>query len=219
MSEYEIEPVRGLPETPPEDEKLLWQGTPDALAAARHILHGGWLALYFALLATSASASALMNEATLPEVASAAMHFAAIGVLALSLLVLIGWLIQRTTIYTITNKRVVMRIGIALPLTLNIPFSKIAAADAKIFGNDTGDISLNPSEPMPLTYLHLWPHARGFHLRNPQPALRCIPEAHAVSSLLIDAIRNSGVTGERTPLAAVARHQSAGAPQPVAAVA
>jgi hypothetical protein len=35
MNEYENEPVRGLPETLPPGETLLWQGEPDWLSMAR----------------------------------------------------------------------------------------------------------------------------------------------------------------------------------------
>ena len=39
-----------------------------------------------------------------------------------------AWLSARNTVYTITDRRVVMRIGIVLTLTFNLPFKRIAAA-------------------------------------------------------------------------------------------
>ncbi|MEO1362599.1 MAG: PH domain-containing protein, partial [Pseudomonadota bacterium] len=33
--DFEIEPVAGLPEAPPEGEQILWQGRPDTWALAR----------------------------------------------------------------------------------------------------------------------------------------------------------------------------------------
>ena len=55
-----------------------------------------------------------------------------LGMVAIFLLLAISYLISSTTVYSITDKRVVMRIGIVLNLSLNIPFSKIeTAAHAK----------------------------------------------------------------------------------------
>ena len=46
--------------------------------------------------------------------------------LAIGIALVFAWASARTTVYTITNRRVVMRFGIALPMTLNLPFTLIA---------------------------------------------------------------------------------------------
>ena len=38
---------------------------------------------------------------------------------------MLAWLTSRNTVYTITNKRVVMRIGIVLSVTFNLPLRVI----------------------------------------------------------------------------------------------
>ncbi len=48
---------------------------------------------------------------------------------AILILSLLAYLIARTTIYSITSRRVVMRFGVALPMTVNIPFKAIRSAD------------------------------------------------------------------------------------------
>lgn len=213
MSEYESEPVRGLPQVPPDDESVLWQGSPYGPSVARRTLHGGLIAAYFGLLAASVVASALMNGSTLGEAILGSLHFVVFGAAALALVGLIGWLIQKTTVYTITTRRIVMRIGIALPITLNVPFAKIASADVKLHDNGTGDISLLPAEVMPLTYFHLWPHVRGLTLKQPQPALRCVANARAVSELLVNAMVNAGVKGQiRAPVVGVPAQSGMSAP-------
>lgn len=196
MSEYETEPIRGLPSLPPDDERMLWQGSPDGASIARWTLHGGLIALYFVGLTAFIAVPALLTGATPGEAIKSSLHLVVIGGAALALIKIIGRLIDKTTVYTITSKRIVMRIGVALPVTVNIPFSKIASADVKLHPNGTGDIALVPAEAMPLTYFHLWPHVRGLRLRHPQPVLRCIPDATAVSSLLVEAILKAGVKGE-----------------------
>ncbi len=40
-----------------------------------------------------------------------------------------AWLSARSTVYTLTDRRMVMRMGIVLTVTFNLPFKRIAAAD------------------------------------------------------------------------------------------
>ena len=49
--DFEIEPVKGLPEQPPEGERILWQGRPDTWHLAVEALKLKWVAGYFLLLA------------------------------------------------------------------------------------------------------------------------------------------------------------------------
>lgn len=194
------EPVPGLPQMLPEGEVILWQGAPSALAMARRGFHGTLIAIYFGVLAASSAVSSLMEGmALLPAVLSGA-HFILIGAVAFAIVALLGYVVHRTTLYTITSKRIVMRFGMALPMTLNIPFTQIAAADVKLFANGGGDIALAPKSGLPVTYLHLWPHARGFKLAQPQPALRCLPNAKTVGELLAKAIVAQGVAGAIKPI-------------------
>lgn len=204
MSEYDTEPMRGLPQLPPDDERVLWQGSAHGPSVTRRALHGGLIAAYFGLLAASTFASAVINGATPGDAVLGSLHYFVFGAAALALISLIGWFVQKTTVYTITNRRIVMRIGIALPVTLNIPFTKIASADVKLHSNGTGDISLLPAEDMPLTYFHMWPHVRGLTLKQPQPALRCVPDARDISELLVNAMSGAGVKGHvRAPVIGV----------------
>jgi hypothetical protein len=80
-----------------------------------------------------------------------------------------------------------MRIGVALPVTFNLPFAKIEAANLKNGAHGTGDIALTLVPGERLAYLVLWPHARPWQLKQPQPMLRCIPDAPAVAAMLAQA--------------------------------
>ena len=83
-----------------------------------------------------------------------------LGMVAIFLLLAISYLISSTTVYSITDKRGLMRIGIVLNLSLNIPFSKIELAACKVYPDRSGDISLNLVPDNKIAYLHLWPHCR-----------------------------------------------------------
>lgn len=175
MSEYDHEPIRGLPGMLPPGETIVWQGSPEWRTLARSALHTRWIGGYFALLAVLALASG--------SAIGAALSVAG-GVFTVALLAAFAWAAARTTVYTLTNRRVVLRIGVALQTCINLPFSALGGADLALLGRGYGDIALAPSAAHRLGYAILWPHARPWRLRNPQPMLRSIPEAAEVARLL-----------------------------------
>ncbi len=107
--------------------------------------------------------------------------------LSLGILSLMAWLTARTALYTLTNKRMVMRIGVVLTLTFNLPLRMLAGASLKTHADGTGDIALKLAGNDHIAWLNLWPHARPWALRHPEPSLRCIPHVAAVSERLLQA--------------------------------
>jgi hypothetical protein len=110
-----------------------------------------------------------------------------LAAIAIGLLALTAKLSASTTMYTITNKRIVMRIGIVLTLSFNLPLRWIQSANVKKNNDGYGDIALELKGEDRIAYLHLWPHARPWHINNPQPLLRNIADIELVGKLLHDA--------------------------------
>lgn len=180
--EHEFEAAPGLPEPLPRGERMLWQGSPNWVQLAIHAFHVRKLAIYFAaMLAVQAlyllgdPQSALLR----PLLISASM-----ACLALGLLTLTAWFSARTTLYTLTDRRVVMRVGIVLTLTFNLPLKQIAGASIKPHASGMGDIALALKGEDRIAWLNLWPHARPWQLKRPEPSLRCLPDAAAVAERL-----------------------------------
>ena len=121
------------------------------------------------------------------------------ALVATLVLLLMSWLIAATTHYTITDKRVVMQIGVALPIALTLPLKRIVSADVKLNADGTGDIPLALGRQK-LAYLLVWPHARPWHLRQPQPMLRAVPHARDVAGILSRALLAAAPAGEAIPL-------------------
>ena len=82
---------------------------------------------------------------------------------------------------SVTSRRIVMKLGIALPVFFNLPFSKIASASLRVYADGSGDIPVALGEGQRIAYLHLWPHARPFRIAHPEPAMRSVPDAQAVA--------------------------------------
>ncbi|MEM9198771.1 MAG: photosynthetic complex putative assembly protein PuhB [Pseudomonadota bacterium] len=186
--DFATEPVRGLPEAPPAGEQILWQGVPDWRRLAIEALALRWVGGYFAVLALWRGL-AVGADAGLVHGILNAVPYLVLGLIVVGLLAGIAWLQARATVYTITNRRVAMRVGVALTVTLNLPYTHVAAADLDMRPGGTGTIALSLSENAKLSYLILWPHARPWAMRRPQPALRCVPDAERVAGILAEAAR------------------------------
>ena len=182
--EHEFEPQRGLPEPLPSGERILWQGAPDWLVLARECFHIRKLAIYFAILIAWRLESVIASGSTLREIAIAGGLVVALAAVALGLVTLMAWLSARTALYTITDRRVVMRVGIVLSVTFNLPFAKVEAAGLHPLARGHGDVALTLDAKDRIAYLHLWPHVRPWHVARTQPSLRCVADAGEVARIL-----------------------------------
>jgi len=189
--EHEFEAVHGLPEPLPAGETQLWQGSPDPLLLARQALHLDLLLVYFGGLLAWRAVSSAYDGASLGATLLAMAGMLAMTVLGLGLVGGIAWLMARTTVYTITNRRVVMRVGVVLSITFNLPFAQIASAGFKPRGkrgSPGGDIVLSLAGSDRIAYLHLWPRVRPWQLKRTQPMLRGLADARSVAQTLASAL-------------------------------
>jgi len=122
-----------------------------------------------------------------------APDFRTLALIALASLTALAWMTARTAVYTLTDKRVVMRIGIVLTLTFNIPLRSIQSAGLQSGDARHGDIALQLAGPDHIAFLHLWPHVRPWRVARPEPMLRAVADAPKVAALLSQAW--SAVTG------------------------
>jgi hypothetical protein len=184
VSEFETEYMPGLPERLPEGERLLWQGKPQWRSLAVHAFHARSVAIYFAILIVYRGWTVLSETGSIATTAIAALWVTPLAFGAVGVLLLLAWLSARTTVYSITSRRVVMRFGIALPMTLNIPFRVVDAAALSIRAHGTGDIPLALAGNDRIAFAVLWPHARPWRMSRPEPMLRAIPDVAQVAQVL-----------------------------------
>jgi len=181
-------PVRGLPGALPEGEAMLWQGSPDWRSLARHAFHVKGVAIYFAIILAWCLASSLASGTPALQAARSTLRLCGLALVPMALLTLYCWAVAKSTIYTITSKRVTLGIGLAVPMTLNLPFSRIAGAGLKVYPGNSGDIPLTLAPTEKLAYLLVWPHARPWKMARAEPMLRGIPDAPGVASILARAL-------------------------------
>ncbi len=169
-------------------EQVLWQGRPCWRAAAQRIFHIRLIAAYCGLMLLAAGLS-MFDGHTAPALAVAGMgKLLVISTIPLGGLLLLAWLTQRTTTYTITDRSIVLRFGIALRATLAIPFGAVAEFSVCVHRDHTGELALRLKEGQRVSYPKLWPHARRWRFMQPEPMLRCVPHAAVVGALLSRAL-------------------------------
>jgi len=193
------EPIQGLPEPLPPGEEILWQGAPSLKPLLRTAFHAHALLAYFGVLLALRGASVWEQTQSALATSLAVIWLAPLFLLALAMVFAMAWLTARTTVYTITTRRVVMRIGVVLDLTLNLPFEALDAIDLKAAKDGSGDISLRLPSRNKIAYLHLWPHARPWRLRQPEPMFRAVADVAAVGQTLAAAVGAVSATQQHAP--------------------
>jgi hypothetical protein len=169
------DPMNGLPGPLPSGETIVWQGRPDTGRLLAGAFHARAIGVYFLILAAAGLAMGSQIGALLTIGA---------GALCLGVLAMLARASARTSVYTLTDRRLVLRIGMALPMHFNLPLKQVAAADLRVNADDSGDIVLRLAGNGRIAWALLWPHVRPWRLRHPEPMLRAVPDATKVASLL-----------------------------------
>jgi hypothetical protein len=167
----------GVEEALPPGERVLWSGRPELWPLAFRVLHlralvGYWVvATGFLVFGRGGDGRSLWAD------------LAWMGVIALvgTVLIVAGAAVVRaTTLYALTERRVVLRIGVALPVVLNLPLHRIESVDLRLWERGRGDVVLTPKAGEGFGWALLWPHLRPWNFAAPQPALKAIPNAGEV---------------------------------------
>jgi len=119
MLEFETEPVKGIPGQLPYDERVLWQGVPTWRSLMVHVLHVRWLAAYFAIIMVWRAGWHLAEGNGWAVASSSAAWLGVLGLFVATLMAGVALLMKRSTVYTITSKRVILRFGMVVPICKN----------------------------------------------------------------------------------------------------
>jgi hypothetical protein len=175
----------------PAGERILWQGLPDWRALARRALHVRKVAIYFGVLAAWHVAETSVGGATLAESVRGALWLVVLGAAAIGVLSLLAYALARSTVYTITSSRIVLRFGFALPMSMNLPLKLIDTAGIVRHADGTADLPVTLVAGQRVSYAMTWPHVRPWHMFRVQPTLRCVRDGERAAALLADALTAS----------------------------
>jgi hypothetical protein len=183
--------IRGVAHALPEGERLLWQGEPVPSLVAKHVFHRWLVVGYFVAVLgwwLVGAWGTVEADAFLPMLG---MRLG-LAALVLGTVEFLARTVSKTTVYAITSERVVLKIGMVLPMSINIPFSKVQNAAVGRFRDGSGQIVLTMVPGNRLAYIALWPHCRVFQINQPQPVLRGLANPDEVATILRDAVLAQG---------------------------
>jgi hypothetical protein len=182
--DFEFEPIRGLPALLPAGERLLWQGAPNWRSLAIRAYHVRKVALYFSVLVAWRIGVGIESGHSPAAIALSCAFLLALGGIAVGVLAVLAYFAARATVYSITSRRILMRHGVAVPMTMNLPFKAIETANLRMFSDGTGDIAVGVNKAERVGYMITWPHLRPGFVTRPQPSLRALPDARAAAEIL-----------------------------------
>ncbi|TVP73655.1 MAG: PH domain-containing protein [Gemmatimonadales bacterium] len=181
----------GVEEPLPPGETLLWSGQPELGATARHVFHLRALLVYWAVVAAAFLAWTAVEGASVGALAADLAWLAVVAGVGTAIVYGFAFMVRKTTLYAITDRRVVMKIGITLPAVLNLPYHTLGRVDLRSFPDGSGDVVLTPATGDRVGWLFLWPHNRPWRVRDPQPALRGVANAEQVGRWIADGVREA----------------------------
>ncbi|AWM02752.1 photosynthetic complex putative assembly protein PuhB [Bradyrhizobium amphicarpaeae] len=186
--QFKTSEFKELPTPLPVGERVIWQGKPSFKGLALRSFHIREVAIYFGLLLAWRLWSNWSHGMQPSDIVISALWLIAPAISAIAVLAGLAWLFRRAACYTLTSKRILFQFGVALPMTMNIPLSKITNAALKKHHDGSGDIPLGVSDSKRVSYLLLWPHIRPWRLREPEPMLCALPDAAIVAAKLSEAL-------------------------------
>ncbi|WP_420564385.1 photosynthetic complex putative assembly protein PuhB [Thalassobaculum sp.] len=204
-------PVSEAPAALAGDERIVWQGAPDWRRFALSVMKIRTIALYFAVIMVARFAADLAAGQGVGAGLVSAAWTLCLALPVLGFLAIYAKLVARSTRYTVTTKRLVLRIGVALPMTVTIPVDLVETLDLRRRADGSGDILIGVLPKQRLSYSVLWPHARPWCFSRPQAALRAVHQAEAVAETIGRMLaRQTATTPARVTTAPIAAAAVAG---------
>ncbi|MEO0958070.1 MAG: photosynthetic complex putative assembly protein PuhB [Pseudomonadota bacterium] len=219
--DFKFEPIRGLPALLPKGERILWQGSPSWKALTFRGFTTRLVFLWFFLVLAWNVVNVVAGDLAVAVAARTVMLQALLVLVAMGVLAAMAYASAAQTIYTVTNRRVVLRFGLAMDISVNLPFPQIGRLDMARRWDGTTDLVLGLTGEHPLGIWHVWPNSKPWAWSRPQPMLRALPEGEKIARLLGDALvadqaRRLGTdaTSEAAPMPETSPGPKA-SPQPV----
>jgi hypothetical protein len=197
--DFAFEPQKGLPAVLPPGDRLLWQGSPNWRGLAVRSYHVRKIAVYFALLVVLRVYAGVAGGQSAASIGIGAGFIAVLGAVAIATLAGLSYFNARSAVYSITTRRVLVRQGIAVPLTLNLPLQHIEAAGLRLFRDGTGDIALTIGRGQRIAFIINWPHLKPGRFTRPEPSFRALDDAREAARILGDALAAEALPAAATP--------------------
>ena len=180
--------ARSLSENLPNGEQLVWQGQPERRALATRAMYLKYIAFYLVALIAARTGYLILDGESVATWSGMLVWQVLASAFVMLLIVGLAAVYSRTTRYSLTNERLIIKTGAAITIHINLPLQQIIAADLREYSDGTGDITLQVSRAEKLYWLLIWPNVRSWWIRPLRPVLRGLKDAQAVAHLLVEEV-------------------------------
>jgi hypothetical protein len=170
----------------PAGERVLWSGGPDRRSIARYFLRERWI-LGFVLLTFALQAADVLQRGDFvaQRLVGIGVLSAVLGAVALGGVWIYAWLLERTSKYVITDRRVYFNIGIVLRADAQVPYTSVDGLDVLRRSDGSADIMLSLADGQEIPWLLLYPHMSWRGSRRGRPTLRGLVAPQAAADALV----------------------------------
>ena len=181
-----------LSENLPNGEQLVWQGQPERRALATRAMYLKYIAFYLVALIAARTGYLILDGESVATWSGMLVWQVLASAFVMLLIVGLAAVYSRTTRYSLTNERLIIKSGAAITIHINLPLQQIIGADLREYSDGTGDITLQVSQADKLYWLLMWPNVRSWWIRPLRPVLRGLRDAEAVAHLLVKEVGEQG---------------------------
>lgn len=167
----------------PSGEEIHWYGRPDWKSLG-YCCYGIKYLIIYLLLSVLYTFVKMPVEFSLAAFVNHYIPYMLSGTVAGIILFILAFASAKHTCYVITDKRIVIRTGIALVFLLNLPFKNILSIDRQRLKNTRGNLAFTIQSKKRIPYFSCWPSVRGGSVLNPVPAFRSILDVQEIERLV-----------------------------------
>jgi len=168
--------IDGIAEPLPDGEQILWSAKPEAWQFTRRLMRLEWVVAWFVGLAGLRAYNAWSAGADAMGLIVAASAELPLALFGLGLLTALGVAMARSTTYVVSAQRLVLQVGVALPITFNVPLRFIDDASVRVRPGAGGDVILTLRQGAKVKAIALWPHSQGWNGDAVKPLMRDLSE-------------------------------------------
>ena len=174
----------------PNGESILWKGRPSLWGFSWNLFGLKWITLYLSMLSIVSVARFFASDFYTAFYVDFLPFFLS-GIFASIILIGLAATQTYSTVYIITENRVIIKTGAALSFLISMPFKKIKEVNLQKRGASIGTISFELLSEKRVPYISCWPSVRPWKFKRTQPAFSCVGSVDEVATIL----RKTAMTG------------------------
>ena len=167
----------------PEGESILWKGKPSFWGFSWYFFGLKLLAFYLIILSVVFAARLTVTDFFTAFIVDF-LPFLLSGILTSFILMALAKIQSQSSVYIITENRVIIKSGAALSFLISMPFKKIKAVNLQKRKGSLGTISFELNSGKRVPYISCWPSVRPWRFKKTEPAFSCIENVDEVATIL-----------------------------------